>query len=65
MNDKELIDWIKAVKPGENMPADTGPRMTRVIQILVDSMLDNQEPAVSTDKPSPVKGKLSLKNKSS
>ena len=36
MNDKELIEWIKQVKPGENMPADTGPRITRLIQILVD-----------------------------
>ncbi len=36
MTDSELIKWIKAVKPGENMPEDTGPRLTRIIQILIE-----------------------------
>ena len=36
MTDKELIEWIKGVKAGRDMPLDTGTRVLRLIQILIN-----------------------------
>ena len=60
MTDQELIDWIKQVKPGYDMPTDTGPRLTRLIQILVNHMEDNLQMIKQPVQRKPGRPKLSL-----
>ena len=60
MNDKELIEWIKQVEPGEKVPSDTGPRVLRVVQILIDRIETLEANGVIEPKRKPGRPKLSL-----
>ena len=60
MTDDELIEWIKQVNPGEQVPKDTGPRVLRLLQTLVERLEVIEANGVIETKRKPGRPKLSL-----